>query len=63
MFTGPSAAVWGVEHIYVAIDATPAGLRIVDSARTNLTSLTWAQWQAQTARPGNGAGAALRTSD
>ena len=61
MFTGPSTAVWGIEHIYVAVGATPEGLRIVDSARTNYTFLTWAQWQAQTGSPGAGAGAALRT--
>jgi hypothetical protein len=60
MFTGPSAAIWGIAHIYVATAATAEGLQILDSSDLGRVSLTWSEWLAQTGRPGNGAGVALR---
>lgn len=61
MFTGPSTAVWGVTHIYVAtgVTADGKGINVVDSSAANRTTLTWAEWQRQTAQPGAGAGVAI----
>jgi hypothetical protein len=60
MFTGPSAAIWGIAHIYVATAANADGLQILDSSNLGRTWLTWSEWLVQTGRPGNGAGVALR---
>ena len=62
MFTGPSPAVWGVPHIYVATGATNGGLQILDSSEAARTFLTWPEWQTQTGTPGEGAGVALNPS-
>lgn len=61
MFTGPSTSVWGVTHIYVATGVTDdgKGINIIDSSGANRTTLSWAEWQRQTAQPGAGAGVTI----
>ena len=62
VFSGPGwaqATSAPFSHIYTATGADERGVSIVDSAGSNLTRLSWDQWQIATGGPANGAGLAL----